>query len=42
MTTNNTIYTTQNNLLLNNLLKFYEEGNNMDQMLKIIKIIKKI
>ena len=36
MTTNNTIYKTQNNLLLNNLLKFYEEGNNMDQMLKII------
>jgi len=32
----NSIYTTQNNLLLNNLLKFYEEGNNMDQMLQII------
>ena len=34
---NSTInYTTQNNLLLNNLLKFYEEGDNMDYMLKII------
>ena len=29
-------YTTQNDLLLNNLLKFYEEGNNMDYMLRII------
>jgi len=29
-------YTTQNDLLLNNLLKFYEEGNNMDYMLLII------
>jgi hypothetical protein len=32
----NSNYTTQNNLLLTNLLKFYEEGNNMDFMLKII------
>ena len=30
------IYTTQNNLLLKNLLKFYEQGNNLDTMLKII------
>jgi hypothetical protein len=29
-------YTTQNDLLLNNLLKFYEESNNMDYMLRII------
>ena len=29
-------YTTQNNLLLKNLLKFYEQGNNLDTMLKII------
>lgn len=29
-------YITQNDLLLNNLLKFYEEGNNMDYMLRII------
>jgi hypothetical protein len=29
-------YTTQNNLLLKNLLKFYEKGNNLDTMLKII------
>ena len=29
-------YTTQNELLLNNLLKFYEENNNMDYMLRII------
>ena len=29
-------YTTQNDLLLNNLLKFYEENNNMDYMLRII------
>ena len=33
---NNSIYTTQNNLLLTNLLKFYEQGNNLDTMLKII------
>lgn len=33
---NNSIYTTQNNLLLKNLLKFYEQGNNLDTMLKII------
>ena len=30
------IYTTQNNLLLKNLLKFYEKGNNLETMLKII------
>ena len=30
------IYTTQNNLLLKNLLKFYKQGNNLDNMLKII------
>jgi hypothetical protein len=29
-------YTTQNHLLLKNLLKFYEQGNNLDTMLKII------
>ena len=29
-------YTTQNDLLLNNLLKFYQENNNMDYMLRII------
>jgi hypothetical protein len=29
-------YTTQNDLLLHNLLKFYEENNNMDYMLRII------
>ena len=33
---NGGIYTTQNNLLLKNLLKFYEQGNNLDTMLKII------
>jgi len=32
----NGTYTTQNNLLLKNLLKFYEQGNNLDTMLKII------
>ena len=32
----NGTYTTQNNLLLKNLLKFYEKGNNLDTMLKII------
>ena len=32
----NGIYTTQNNLLLKNLLKFYDKGNNLDTMLKII------
>ena len=32
----NGIYTTQNNLLLKNLLKFYEQENNLDTMLKII------
>jgi len=30
------IYTTQNTLLLKNLLKFYEQGTNLDTMLKII------
>ena len=34
--TNTTSYTTQNNLLLTNLLKFYNQGNNLDMMLKII------
>jgi hypothetical protein len=29
-------YTTQNDLLMNNLMKFYSEDNNMDKMLKII------
>tara|TARA_Y100000992_G_scaffold302592_1_gene277560 strand:+ start:2905 stop:3468 length:564 start_codon:yes stop_codon:yes gene_type:complete len=29
-------YTTQNDLLLNNLLKWYENGDNLDNMLKII------
>lgn len=32
----NSIYTTQNNLLLNNLLKFYAQSDNMDYMLRII------
>jgi hypothetical protein len=30
------IYTTQNDLLLNNLMDFYNKDNNMDTMLKII------
>ena len=34
--TTNSIYTTQNNLLLNNLLKFYAQDDNMDYMLRII------
>jgi hypothetical protein len=34
--TTNSIYTTQNNLLLNNLLKFYAQNDNMDYMLRII------
>jgi len=34
--TTNSIYTTQNNLLLNNLLKFYAQYDNMDYMLRII------
>jgi hypothetical protein len=34
--TTNSIYTTQNNLLLNNLLKFYAQDGNMDYMLRII------
>jgi len=29
-------YTTQNDLLMTNLMKFYEEDNNLDKMLKII------
>ena len=29
-------YTTQNDLLLNNLMKFYKENNNLDKMLNII------
>jgi hypothetical protein len=33
---NHSIYSTQNELLLHNLLKFYNENENMDQMLKII------
>ena len=36
MTSTNLNYTTQNNLLLNNLLKYYEVDNNMDYMLRII------
>jgi|UniRef100_A0A6C0CI82 hypothetical protein len=32
----NTNYSTQNDLLLNNLLEFYKESNNMDKMLNII------
>ena len=35
-TTSSSNYTTQNDLLLNNLLKFYDENNNMDYMLRII------
>ena len=29
-------YTTQNDLLLNNLIEFYKHDNNLDNMLKII------
>lgn len=36
ITTTNSIYATQNNLLLNNLLKFYAQDDNMDYMLRII------
>jgi hypothetical protein len=36
MTSMNLNYTTQNNLLLTNLLKYYELDNNMDYMLRII------
>jgi hypothetical protein len=32
----NTIYTTQNELLLNNLMKFYNDESNLTRMLKII------
>lgn len=35
-TASSSTYTTQNDLLLNNLLKFYDENNNMDYMLRII------
>ena len=31
-----TSYTTQNSLLLNNLIKFYEEDDNLEVMLNII------
>ena len=31
-----TNYTTQNDLLMTNLMKFYDEDNNLDKMLKII------
>ena len=31
-----TSYTTQNNLLLNNLMDFYHKDNNLEKMLKII------
>ena len=30
------IYNTQNDLLLNNLLDFYNKDNNMERMIKII------
>jgi hypothetical protein len=30
------LYTTQNSLLMNNLIKFYSEGDNMEKMLRII------
>lgn len=33
---NNNIYTTQNDLLLNNLMEFYKTDNLLDRMLKII------
>jgi len=33
---NNNSYITQNDLLLNNLIKFYQKDNNLDKMLKII------
>jgi hypothetical protein len=36
MTSTNLNYTTQNNLLMTNLLKYYELDNNMDYMLRII------
>lgn len=31
-----TNYTTQNDLLMNNLMKFYDENNNLEKMLRII------
>ena len=34
--TSKATYTTQNDLLLNNLMDFYKQDNNMDTMLKII------
>jgi hypothetical protein len=36
MSSNKATYTTQNDLLLNNLMDFYKQDNNMDKMLKII------
>jgi hypothetical protein len=36
MSSTNTNYTTQNELLLNNLLEFYKNGENLTKMLKII------
>ena len=33
---NSTVYTTQNDLLLNNLMNFYKNENNLTKMLKII------
>ena len=36
MSTNLTTYTTQNDLLLNNLMDFYKKENYLDKMLKII------
>lgn len=36
MTTISSTYTTQNDLLLNNLMEFYKKENLLDRMLKII------
>jgi hypothetical protein len=36
MSGNKATYSTQNDLLLNNLMDFYKQDNNMDRMLKII------
>ena len=33
---NSILYTTQNDLLLNNLMDFYKNEDNLDKMLKII------
>ena len=30
------VYTTQNNLLLNNLISFYEKDDNLQNMLKVV------